>query len=392
MPVIRNCKLYNAPDSTGLVDILVENHTIAQIGTSETDSGRPTMLDTGGRTVIPGMIDVHIHGSGGAGMADGSRESLQTISSTIARQGTTSFLGTALVTPETGHAHLAIAGQYVGQDLGGANLLGIHLEGPFISRKQRGGIHLASIYPPTEEALAELIEITGGTLKMMTIAPEVEGGLDMVARLIHHGIIPSLGHSHATYDEARTAFDAGVSHVTHIFNTMPSLHHRNPGPIPAIFERPEVTVQIISDGIHLDKEIVNFIYRQLGGERCVLITDGMLACGLPEGRYEYYGREFDTTGGAARYLDGTLIGSTQSLHQMMTHFMTFTGCSLETAVNTVTINPARVLGIAHRKGFLEAGKDADIVVLDSDGTIWATVVAGTVVYRKETETPALEAG
>lgn len=383
MPVIRNCKLYNAPDSTGLVDILVEDHTIARIGTSETDSGHPTMLDAYGRTVIPGMIDVHIHGAGGADMADGSRESLQTISSTLARQGTTSFLGTALVTPATDHAHLATAGQYVGQDLGGANLLGIHLEGPFINRKQRGGIHPSSIYPPTEAALVELIEITGGTLKMMTIAPEVGGGMDMVARIIDHGIIPSFGHSHATYDEAQAAFDAGISHVTHIFNTMPALHHRNPGPIPAIFERPDVTVQIISDGIHLDQEIVNFIYRQLGGERCVLITDGMLAGGLPEGRYEYYGREFDTTGGAARYLNGTLIGTTQSLHQMMTHFMTFTGCSLETAVNTVTINPAKVLGIAHRKGVLETGKDADIVVLDSDLSIWATVIGGAVVYHKE---------
>ncbi|MCH7859007.1 MAG: N-acetylglucosamine-6-phosphate deacetylase [Candidatus Marinimicrobia bacterium] len=392
MPVIRNCKLYNAPDSAGLVDILVENHAIAQIGASETDSTLPTMFDARGRTVIPGMIDVHIHGAGGAGIADGSLESLQTLATTIARQGTTSFLGTTLVTPETSHAHLAIAGQYVGQDLGGANFLGIHLEGPFINRKHLGGIHPSAVYPPTEAALTELIEMTNGTLRMMTLAPELDGGLDMVARLIHHDIIPSFGHSHATYEETRAAFDAGITHVTHIFNTMPSLHHRNPGPIPAIFERPEVTVQIISDGVHLDQEIVNFIYRQLGGERCVLITDGMFVCGLPEGRYEYYGREFDTTGGAARYLDGTLIGSTRSLHQMMTHFMAFTGCSLETAVNTVTIQPAKVLGIAHRKGVLEAGKDADIVVLDRDGAIWATVVGGTVVYRKELETPALKAG
>ena len=217
----------------------------------------------------------------------------------------------------------------------------------------------------------------------MTIAPEVDGALDVIRELVNRGVVASFGHSNANYEETKAGLVAGISHVTHIFNAMRPLHHRDPGPVPAIFEQPDVTVQVICDGIHLHENMVRYIYRQFGDERCICITDGMRATDLPEGRYVYYGKEYESRGGVARYLDGTLIGTTYSLHQMMLNFLDFTDCSLEAAVSATASNPAKVLGIDDRKGTLAVGKDADLVVLDQDRSVWATIIGGRITYRKE---------
>jgi N-acetylglucosamine-6-phosphate deacetylase len=180
----------------------------------------------------------------------------------------------------------------------------------------------------------------------------------------------------------RAGFDAGISHVTHIFNAMPPLHHRFPGPLAAIFERSGITAQIISDGHHLHPAIVRFLHATLGGERCVCITDGMAGIGLPEGRYLYNGREYESLAGAARYLDGTLIGSTMSLLNIAFHFQTFTGCTRMAAIDSVTKIPARVLGLEHRKGTIERGADADLVLIDADNDPYCTIINGKEVYRR----------
>ncbi|MFB0515539.1 MAG: N-acetylglucosamine-6-phosphate deacetylase [Candidatus Neomarinimicrobiota bacterium] len=381
--IIRNCRLYNQLSREQPTDILIIAGKIARLGSVDTDMDQSPIIDADGRTTIPGLIDVHIHGAGGGDTSHGTPQALNTISTTLARLGITSFLATAMTRPEIGNEHLKITGQLVGQDLGGANLLGLHLEGPFISRVKRGGIPLNAIKKPSRKALDELIQITGDNLKMMTIAPEVDGALTVIQAMVDHGIIASFGHSDANYIETQRGLEAGISHVTHIFNTMRPLHHRDPGPVPAIFEHPDVTVQVISDGLHLHEKMVRYIYQQFGGERCVCITDGMQAMGLPAGRYYYYGQEFESQGGAARYLDGTLIGTTYSLHQLMLKFWDFTGCNLETAVDTAARNPATVLGLVDRKGSIELGKDADLVVLDHDHSVWATIIGGRLVYTKE---------
>jgi len=380
--LLRNCMLYNSLNDGNAVDILVQDGIIVQIGKVSKNHESGHLLDADGRMVVPGFIDVHIQGAGGADILDGTLDALQTISKTLARYGTTSFLATTVVHSHKDNHHLELAAQYTGENLGGAHLLGIHLEGPFVNPKKKGGMATTSIYDYSSKALDDIFNITGSTLKMMTIAPELAGNLDAINRLVDFGVIASFGHSNATYDETARGLKAGITHVTHLFNAMPPFHHRSPGPLPAIFENEDVSVQIIADGVHLHPSVVNMAYQLVGEKRTICITDGIQAIGLPEGRYLYNGREYESKNGAARYLDGTLIGTAISLEQISLRFMEFTACSLETAINTGTKNPAKLLGIADRKGTIEIGRDADLVVLDKDLSVWATVIAGRVVFQK----------
>jgi len=379
--LIKNCRLYNSPPDAKPVDIFVEGKTISSITGGEDFPGVDE-IDAGGRVAVPGFIDVHIQGAGGADILDGTEEALQTISETLAKTGTTGFLGTTVVKPETGNAHLKFGKNFAGRGLTGAVMHGFHIEGPFINIKKKGGLSEHCIYESSPEKLDEILEVTGNTLKMMTIAPELPGNLNIIKSLVNNDVIAAFAHSDATYEETNRGFEAGIDHVTHLFNAMPPLHHRNPGPLTAIFEHKDITAQLISDGHHIHPRIVNLTYRLIGGHRCICITDGVQGMGLPEGRYMYNGKEYESKNGAARYLDGTLIGSTMSLGNIAVKFMEFSGCSFETAINTVTGIPAKLLGIDDRKGSLEPGKDADIVLLDSDFSVWSTFVEGTQVYLR----------
>ena len=378
---IKNCIIYDKQDQ-GRHDLILENGKIESI---KKQSGRKTemVIDAQGRIIAPGFIDIHIHGAGGADVGDGNEEALRTMCQTLARYGVTSFLATTMMDPDADNQHLKKLRRSLPKNYHGANILGLHLEGPFISRENRRGIPARAVYDYSENSLDEILDLTGKKLKMMTIAPEIKNGLEMVDALKKNNIIPALGHTRATYQETKAGFRAGIQHVTHIFNAMPSLHHRNPGPLLAIFESDKVSAQIISDGVHLAPEIVNYLYNTLGEERCICITDGIQAIGLPDGKYEYYGREYIKKEGSASYLDGTLIGTTLDTGTIAFKFKEFTGCSLATAVNTVTKNPARLLGISARKGSLEQGKDADLVILNDDNSVHATFVAGELVYIEE---------
>jgi N-acetylglucosamine-6-phosphate deacetylase len=218
---------------------------------------------------------------------------------------------------------------------------------------------------------------------MMTIAPEVDGALDVIRELVAQGIVASFGHSNADYEQTQAGIQAGISHVTHIYNTMRLIHHRDPGPVPAIFEHPEVTIQLICDGIHLHPHMVRYIQQQFGWDRCVCITDGMRSIGMPDGSYSYYGQDFESKDSVAHYQDGTLIGSTLDLLKMMLNLKHFTGCSLEEAVAAASTNPAKVLDLGDQKGTVEVGKDADLVILDEDFSVWGTIIGGKVIYQRE---------
>lgn len=377
--LIRNCRLYTAADAGDNTDIAVCDGVIADIGEGF-DVGSAVVIDAGGRMVIPGLIDIHIQGAGGADVLDGSPEALKTMSAALARLGTTGFLATTVMSPKQKDAHLAVASARVGADLGGASLIGIHLEGPFINPDERRAISPDAVYAPSTPALDHIFEMTGGSLSMMTVAPELDGARDIVAALVSNGVIASFGHSHATYEQTLSGFMAGITHVTHMFNAMPSLHHHNPGPIPAILETPNVTIQLVSDGVHVHEAVVRTLHRAAGAGRIACITDGAQAMGLPDGRYVYNGREYESRDGTARYLDGTLIGSALGLKDVMLRYAAFTGCSFAEAVESVTAVPAYVLGIDNRKGSIETGKDADMVILDDDFSVFATIVEGKARY------------
>ncbi|MDP6380268.1 MAG: N-acetylglucosamine-6-phosphate deacetylase [Phycisphaerae bacterium] len=378
--LINNCRLFDAAPDAETVSILIESGRIARIG--KLDLGADCVIDAGGRTVAPGFIDVHIQGAGGADIMNATVEALETISRTAAKFGTTSFLATTVFQPQRENPHLAVAAEAVGTDLGGASILGIHLEGPFISLEKRGMIQVESICPPSAEVLDEILKFTGPTLSMMTIAPEIQGNLDLVKRLVSGGTVASFGHSAATYEETLAGFEAGINHVTHLFNAMMPMHHRQPGPLPAIFHTPGVSAQIIPDGVHIHPAMMKFAFDLLGPQRVVAITDGMQAMGLDDGLYVYDGVEYVAKDGTARYHDGTLIGTCVGLNQLLKRLADFTGCTTADAIRAASENPAKLLGVADRKGSIAVGKDADLVLLDADFDVFATIVSGKVVFQK----------
>jgi N-acetylglucosamine-6-phosphate deacetylase len=341
------------------------------------------VLDAAGRWLAPGFIDIHIQGAGGEDVLNATNQALETISRSCARFGVTSLLATTLFQPAANNPHLPVAADAASRKLPGAAILGIHLEGPFICPDRRAGIEPQFICPPAATVLETILDNTRGRLRMMTIAPELPGAMQLVGRLRQANVVAALGHSDASFDDAAHAFAAGVSHVTHLFNAMAGFHHRSPGPLAALVDSPEVTAQLIPDGTHIHPAAVRLAWRLLGPQRIITITDGCSALGLPDGRYNSpTGGTYETKAGVARRPDGRLIGTAVGLNELLRRLITFTGCSPAEAVGTVTANPARLLGIHDRKGSIQPAKDADLVILDDDFSIWATIVAGRIVYRQ----------
>ncbi len=381
--LITNCELFYSKETAETVSLVIEDGTISGIEKSGREDVNRVTLNAENRIIAPGFIDVHIQGAGGADVLDSTPEALKTIAKTCARYGTTSFLATTVYRPEGDNRHLGVVADCTGKDLGGANLLGLHLEGPFICPEKRGMILPESICAPSGQVLKKILGLSKDTLKIMTIAPELEGSLDTIKQLAASGVVASFGHSNATYDEAVKGIGAGISHVTHLFNAMPSLHHRAPGPLLAIFKTETVSVQVIPDGVHLHPRVLKFAYELIDGDRFTAITDGMRPMGLPDGVYVYNGVEYESKKGVTRYFDGTLIGTSLGFIQLVLRLMEFTHCTLEAAIKTATKNPAKALGVWNRKGAIAVGKDADLVILDHDYSVWATIVGGRVVFKKK---------
>ena len=382
--LITNCRLFDAPEDMQTTSILIENSIIARMGQIESSVACDNILDAQGRIIAPGFIDIHIQGAGGGDILDATVEALKAVSQTCARFGTTSFLATTVFKPNQNNQHLTLASEHVGRDLGGANLLGIHLEGPFISPEKKGMIRPECICPPSQQVLDEIQDITNGHLKMMTIAPELPGSRQIIQSLVDANAIASFGHSSATYEQTLDGFSAGISHITHLFNAMPSLHHRAPGPLPAIFETKHISAQLIADGVHIHPAVLKFTFKALGPNRIIPITDGMQALGLGDGKFIYNGVEYESKNGTARYKDGTLIGTALGLSQLIEKFIAFTDCPFNVAIKTITQNPARLLGLEGKKGTIAPGKDADLVLLDSPpaSSVHTTIVAGKIVFQK----------
>ncbi len=374
--LIIKTALYSDPDPSRRFDILVENGKISRISPAGKNDIRVKTIDGRGLVAVPGMIDLHIHGAGGSDSLDATEEALAVISGTLARSGTTSFLSTMVVNPHEKNTHVRIAAECTGKDLGGASLLGVYIEGPFINIKKRGGIITDCISAPSESILAKLLEVADGSLKIMCVAPEIPGIETIIKTLKDEGVLTSYGHSDSNYEETINGFNMGISHVTHLYNAMRPLHHRDPGPLAAIFENQRISVELIGDSHHVHPSMIKFARNFKSRDKIICVTDGISGMGLPDGTYTYNNRKYTSKDGLARYLDGTLIGSTMTLGNIVKNYMLFTNCDLREAIETVTINPARILGIDDRKGSLEEGKDADIVLIDDDFTICHTLVEG----------------
>ncbi|MDQ0225926.1 N-acetylglucosamine-6-phosphate deacetylase [Bacillus sp. 7586-K] len=334
---------------------------------------------------VPGFIDVHIHGADGADTMDATEAALKTMANALPKEGTTSFLATT-ITQDVEQIENAIinAGEYIHlqPSQGIAEILGIHLEGPFVNRERAGAQPLQHIIEPDLALFKRWQTLSNGMIKLVTLAPELPNGLDMIRYLNEQGIVSSIGHSDATYEIVTDAMKAGASHVTHLFNQMRGLHHREPGVVGATLLHDELKAEMIVDGIHVRPEMVHLAYKQKKSDGLILITDSMRAKCLKNGTYDLGGQEVNVEDGTAVLSDGTLAGSVLKLGHAVKNIIHYTGCSLKEAVKMASENPAKQLNIFERKGSIAVGKDADIVILDEHYDVQMTFCRGKLAYKK----------
>ena len=333
--------------------------------------------------IVPGYIDIHVHGGGGSDVMDGDYEAVNQIAIAHSHFGTTSFLPTTMtMSKDKIIRSLRSICEAVRKGTAGAEILGIHMEGPYINPEKKGAQKEEDIKKISLEEFSEFNQASGNLIRLVTIAPEMPGAVDFIRWLHEQGIIVSVGHSNANYKQVQEGIQAGISHVTHLFNAMRGLHHREPGVVGAALTSPELTVEIIADGIHIHPIVLKILTKIKEGEKVVLITDAMRAAGLKEGTYDLGGQEVIVTKGQARLKDETLAGSVLTMDKAVKNMVNKVGIQLPKAIQMASFNPARSIGIDDKKGSLEPGKDADIVILNKNLETELTIVAGKVVYRR----------
>lgn len=338
-------------------------------------------------TIVPGFIDVHIHGAGGADAMDATPDALNKIAQHLVKEGTTAFLATTMTQSKQAiEVALKNAGEFIHSTENGtgqAEIIGIHLEGPFIHPKRKGAQPEEFILLPSPSQFDEWQELAQNTIRIVTLAPDQENGIALVKHLAEHGVIASIGHSDANFQDVVAAVEAGASHVTHLFNGMRGLHHREPGTAGGALLLKELTVELIADGIHVHPKMIDLVFRLKDLDHAVLITDSMRAKWLPDGESELGGQKVFVLDGKATLEDGTLAGSILKLNQGVKHVMEFANLTLPEVVKLVTMNPAKELGLHHRKGSIEAGKDADLVVLNEKCEPILTICRGGIAFKGE---------
>ncbi|WP_027093143.1 N-acetylglucosamine-6-phosphate deacetylase [Cohnella thermotolerans] len=326
-------------------------------------------IDVDGGWVLPGFIDVHVHGGAGYDFMDADRDGLDAITRFHASNGTTGLLATSLTASrEELTGVLERVSRYRSEPMPYAQVLGVHFEGPFINPKWKGAQNPNYIVPPQAEWLEEWVARYPGLIKIQTLAPESEGALDYIERLAAHGIVPSCGHTDATYDQVVAAADRGLRHAVHTFNAMKPLHHREPGTVGAVLTDDRITAEVIADGHHVHPAGLRIVARMKGTDKVILVTDAMSAAGMPDGDgYELGGLPVVMTCGVARLKEsGNLAGSTLTMIAAFRHMVKNVGVSVPDASRMASANPARQIGVDDVTGSLQAGKRADVLLLDAE--------------------------
>jgi len=336
------------------------------------------IIDAKGLIVAPGFVDVHIHGSRGADVMDGTVDAIKTISSGIVQYGTTSFLPTTMTMDRAAvYKALEAVRRLQGEALAGAEVLGAHLEGPFINLKYKGAQNEAFVVAPDYEWIKDFSDV----IKLVTYAPEMDPDFKFTKAVkAETEVILSIGHSDASYELASKAIEHGCSHTTHLFNAMKGLHHQDPGSVGAALMH-DVFTELIADKVHVNKHLFQFLLDNKGEDRIILITDSMRAGCMKNGVYDLGGQEAHVKDGVARLADGTLAGSVLTLNEAVRNFYENTDATLFEVIQMATLNPATSINVSDRKGSLEIGKDADIILLDEGFNCHLTLVNGEIVYK-----------
>lgn len=348
-------------------DIEIEDGKILRVGKDLPRKEEDLAVDCAGSyTVVPGFVDVHIHGCAGADTCDATREALEAMAAFLLAHGVTSFCPTTMTTSrETIQAALLAAKDMMDHPMeGGARVVGVNMEGPFIAKERKGAQKEEDILPPDFPLFQRFYEESGGIVRLVDVAPEQPGGLDFVEKASQLCTV-SIAHTTADYDQAKAAFDKGVTHATHLFNAMSGLHHRKPGVVGAVFDDSRVRGELICDGFHIHPAVLRAAFRLLG-DRALIVSDSMRANGMPEGEaFDLGGQMVTVHQGKALLPDGTIAGSVTNLHQEIKNLVSF-GVPFEQAVKAATLVPARAIGLDGEIGSIAPGKRADLVVLDEN--------------------------
>lgn len=384
MKVFTSRILYTPIEKLEDAAVFVEDGTIVEVGsrTAMNAASNLDITDFGDCVLAPGLVDVHIHGAGGHDVMQANPRELGEMETFLARHGVTSYFPTTITAPvdmiQAALERLADAIESAAKNgVGRAQPLGIHLEGPFLSHARRGVHPPEDLVPASVGAFDKFWQAARGHIRLMTIAPELDCAPEVIAEASKRGVCVSLGHSDADLTATRKAVKAGARHATHTFNAMRPLDHHEPGVLGEVLTNPQLSADVIADGIHVNPVLIDMFLRMKGSEKAVLITDAISAAGMPDGHYQLGSLEIELKDGRCTS-NGKLAGSALTLDRAVRNVMEFGHWDLQTSVRAATLNPAKV-SRAEKKGVIEPGADADFVVLTASGEVRATIVKGVVV-------------
>jgi N-acetylglucosamine-6-phosphate deacetylase len=386
--LLRHARLVLPDRLADQASLLIQNARLARIFDLSTDSlpGSDAVIDLDGLTVYPGFLDVHNHGAVGVDTMDASAADLERVSQFLATRGVTGWLPTLVPASAAEYARAIKSINEATNPTAGARILGVHYEGPFVNSVQCGALHAEffRLFSGPGD-LDDLPMLSDESAKhMITMAPEIAGGVELVRELTRRGWVVSLGHTRADFEILDKAFAAGARHMTHFMNAMTPLHHRAPGPIGWGLSRDEVTCDFIADGVHLDPQMLGLLLKLKGSDRLSLISDAVAAAGMGDGEFEIWGETITVKDGRTGNARGAIAGSVITMLDAVRMMLSLGGSEVEVAKMAAT-NPARLLGIDHECGSIEEGKRADLVALDGEGQVVLTLVGGSIVFdaRKE---------
>ncbi|HEV7683565.1 MAG TPA: N-acetylglucosamine-6-phosphate deacetylase [Pyrinomonadaceae bacterium] len=380
--LLRDVRIVLRDRVIGHGEVLIDSGRIARVSERETNGGDGSReYDLAGLTLFPGFIDVHIHGAVGVDILAATGADLDRVSQFLATRGVTGWLPTLVPASAAEYAQAIKAIDEASSSTKGARILGIHYEGPFVNSAQCGALHeqfFRSYAAPADlDDLPTLV--AEGAKHMITLAPEIDGGLELVRELNRRHWIVSIGHTRASFDLLEQVAAAGARHLTHFMNAMTPLHHRAPGPIGWALFRDDVTCDFIADGVHLDPQMLRLLLKLKGADRLSLISDAIAAAGMGDGNYEIWGETITVKNGRTSNAHGAIAGSVITMHDAARLLLSLGASEIETARMAAT-NPARLLGIDEDCGSIEAGKRADLVAVDAEGDVVLTIIEGQIAF------------
>lgn len=383
--IIRAARAFTPTEEIIDAAVVIEDGIITAVGRREEIVAPKDAKDHDARIhmLVPGFVDVHIHGAGAHDVMEATPEALQIVATTVARHGTTSLVATTVTAPtdEICHSLEGIA-RYIQSPANQkpspsplAQMTGIHLEGPFIHPQRRGVHPPESLAQPSVATLKRFLQAADGCARILTLAPELPGALEVIDQARAAGLTVAIGHTDATYAQAHTGIEHGAHHAVHVFNAMRPFSHRETGVLGAVLTDSSVTAEIIADGIHVDDPAIRLLLAAKGIQGVILVSDGTAATGMPDGVYRLGPFEFTVSGGVCRNAEGRLAGSTLTLDRAVQHLVSL-GVSVREAVQMATLNPATRLGLAGKKGVIAPGADADLVLLDEKLNVAGVMTRG----------------